>query len=647
MLQKQIQVVKSRPRNLTIAPLLNLSPLCDATRQRQGYEQALRKSKLRVYQLAGLREVRRRIQEGRTRILVYSPTGSGKTLLAISIIIDALTRGRKVLFLVHRDILIAQTIAELRDFGIECGVIAGRYPESRSALVQVASAQTLTRRGEWFTPELVIHDECHTVSYTTIGKQHLLGICAGANIQTGLQKLLIQEFGLNYPCTFEEIKAKYRELSFEKHPDTGGSHKAFITLNNGYETLKAYKDGFPSARKIEQAKQLQDGRRTIYIGLTASPWRLSKSEGLGDLYEVLVSVATPSELIEQGYLVPPDYYSVAGVKNLKGVRTRGGDFKIEDLDLLLNAEDVIKSAVAEYRRLAYGRRTIAFAVTVAHAKAIAAEFNVQGIPAASVDGSTPYEERKKIYTQLATGEILVLSSVACLSEGFNVPELSCVLLCRPTKSKALYVQMVGRGLRTCPAIDKRDCLVLDQSASVRRHGFIQDLKEVKLTYGAGAEPEGKQEPRAKDCPGCGALLRNTVKVCPRCNYEFAVEVEETHEDHRLKPSEELIRLLAKDDIPKFQFFRDALKLAYASRYYPGYAANKFKDRYGYYPPNGWALGAVFGDQPTKDDRTNYRAYLTETIRRLGKPTKQVNWYFESEFGAEAIQLELIPVGGVA
>ena len=87
----------------------------------------------------------------------------------------------------------------------------------------------------------------------------------------------------------------------------------------------------------------------------------------------------------------------------------------------------------------------------------------EGVDAAHLDCSTPKASRDALFERFAAGELTVLSSVGVLSEGFDEPRVGCVLLLRPTTSKALYIQQVGRGLRTAPG--KRDCVVLDQSGN--------------------------------------------------------------------------------------------------------------------------------------------------------------------------------------
>ncbi|MGH2415144.1 MAG: DEAD/DEAH box helicase, partial [Microcystaceae cyanobacterium] len=333
---------------------------------------------------------------------------------------------------------------------------------------------------------------------------------------------------------------------------------------------------------------------SIYLGLTATPWRLSRLEGMGDLFKSLVCAPMPYELIDQGFLIKPSYYS-ADLTDLSQVKTIEGEFDEVELALATDKPEIIKQIVSEWTRLAYGRRTIAFAVNVKHSQHLCEAFQAEGIPAAHVDGTTPIKVRHQIYQQLAEGEIWVLSSCNAVTEGFDVPSVNAILLCRGTQSRALNVQMVGRGLRTSLETDKSDCIVLDFVGNIERHGFIEDIKEIQLSQ--GREP-GAGIPPKKVCPtedgGCGAVLYGFQMRCPECNYHF--------ESRKLDLFVGLKQQLREEDLERLEFYRDKLKEAYDKRYAPTWAANVFREKFGHWPPWDWAKKAVFGESPTQEDK---------------------------------------------
>lgn len=366
--------------------------------------------------------------------------------------------------------------------------------------------------------------------------------------------------------------------------------------------------------------------QAIYLGLTATPWRLSKRESLGDIFPVMVCAPMPHALIDAGFLVKPSYYSVSLV-DLKSVGTAAnGDFDEGQLALACDRPELIEQIVRDWHNLAYGRRTIAFAVNVAHSRHLAEAFSAAGIPAAHVDGTMSDKVTDKIYQQLAQGRILVLCSCMKLTEGFNVPSVSAVLLCRPTMSRALHFQMLGRALRLSPETEKIDAVIIDQVGSIQRHGFVEDLKEITLS--PSEEAQYIEVPK-KVCPiehgGCGAILYTFQMKCSECGYLF-----EQPKKVYLVPG--LEQLLSEQDKERYEFYRHKLREAYQKSFAPGWAAMVFKERYGHWSPDAWATGAIFGDNPKFEQRTSYLNHLSAIAKRLEKPESWVQRHMELEFG---------------
>ena len=108
------------------------------------------------------------------------------------------------------------------------------------------------------------------------------------------------------------------------------------------------------------------------------------------------------------------------------------------------------------------RPTIAFCCTVSHSKALVEAMNLAGVRSQHVDANTSERTREDARLALVHGSLDLLSSVNVLSEGFDVPCVSAVLMLRPTDSRGLYIQQVGRGLRTSDETGKRNCVVLDE-----------------------------------------------------------------------------------------------------------------------------------------------------------------------------------------
>lgn len=499
---------------------------------------------LRPYQKEVIAEIYHKIRCGKHKLLVFSATGSGKTIILSKIIADARLRNRRSLILVHRNPLIQQTADKLNAFGLDCGFIKAGWAENREAFIQIASIQTLANRHWWrnWVAEVIIFDECHITAFSHVAQQ----------IMATLPK-------------------------------------------------------------------------AIYLGLTATPWRLNKQEEMGDMFTDLVTAPMPGKLIDQGYLVKPTYYST-GRAELEKAGILQGDYDPKDLAFLCNRPELVEQIVKEWLRLAScNRRTIVFAVNVKHSQNICSAFEKQGIECRHVDGSTPFSLRNQIYEELANHEISVLCSCLTLTEGFDIPAVEAILLCRPTQSKSLYFQMVGRGLRLSPGTDKQDCLILDQGGNIERHGFIEDLKPGDVELHPSKQKQ-KGIPPTKVCI-CGEIIYAFRLQCPSCNYSFEVKRKRTI-------AVGLERFLTDSDVERLNFYRQLLKKAYTKEISPTWAAGKFKQQYGHFPPWDWARSAVFDGTPSSEQKEAYRQYIVEVAQKKNKGKDWIERHLTLEFNSD-------------
>lgn len=196
----------------------------------------------------------------------------------------------------------------------------------------------------------------------------------------------------------------------------------------------------------------------LRLGVTATPQR-GDGKRLSDVFDEVVFFLSILDLIQQGFLVPPVGYRVRTTSDLTDVHTRAGEFVERELADAVDTEERNKLCVDSYKQLASGRRAVVFAVNVAHAEHIEEAFKAAGIPATSVFGHTPKDERAQRLADFRAGKYLILSSVMVVSEGYDDPGISCLLMARPTRSPLLFTQQVGRGLRIHPG--KEDCIIID------------------------------------------------------------------------------------------------------------------------------------------------------------------------------------------
>jgi ATP-dependent helicase IRC3 len=156
------------------------------------------------------------------------------------------------------------------------------------------------------------------------------------------------------------------------------------------------------------------------------------------------------EAIQDGWLADLRGYRVATGIDLSRVRVQHGDYNARQLQQAVNTEERNAAAYMHWSEVAKDRRTIVFCTGIEHAKDVADLFRQQDISCESVNGSMPTQQRDAIMRRFSTGRTQVLSNVDIATEGFDLPEVSCVLMLRPTQSWALYTQMIGRGLRVLP-----------------------------------------------------------------------------------------------------------------------------------------------------------------------------------------------------
>ena len=225
------------------------------------------------------------------------------------------------------------------------------------------------------------------------------------------------------------------------------------------------------------AELLRYFRNVPRLGLTATPFRLGDGlvHGPGTFFEYGVCFQIPaSRLVAEGYLSRLIGISVAREIDASGCRKRGGEFVARDLADAVEDDGAVGKAVAEAINAVSDRRKIlVFAVSILHVQTIAASLIARGEDVAVVHGGLSKEHRASAITQFKTGGVRWLVNCEILTVGFDAPAIDAIALMRPTASKALHVQMLGRGMRLSEG--KVNCLVLDFAGNIGRHGNIDGL----------------------------------------------------------------------------------------------------------------------------------------------------------------------------
>lgn len=490
------------------------------------------------YQAQAVQALRDNISKGIRKQVLCAPTGSGKTVMAAYLLKAAHTRGSRAYFLCDRVALINQTSALLDDYGIPHGVIQASHWRNRpDELIQVASQQTLERRGWPVGVDLMVVDECHSM----------------------------------------------REQTTKQIAKTNA----------------------------------------VVLGLTATPF----TPGMGTVYQDVVSVTTTNRLIQDGRLSSFTIFAPAPI-DMEGAAIKAGEWT--DKAAEERAMRVVGDVVENYLKFAQGRKFIAFGATIAHCEQMQRELMNAGVRCELYTAYTTDSERDAILSEYRKpdSQIRGLISVAALAKGFDVPDVSCLIIARPLRSSfAEHIQIVGRGLRADPANPDKKCVIIDHAENCVRFGLrmadffensVSDFEESRNakskvpTYDyyreyepgdrvrhLGAEYEAtdhipitcvpgiypawqitkQKEEQWRKCPEC-THVHNPRPTCPECGFQYPKR-ETVHEDGELTN----IEFVAAHKAEQARWWCGILWIAQNSRVQKttGFSAHKFRDKFGVWP----------------------------------------------------------------
>ena len=394
----------------------------------------------RAFQKDTIDDVRQAMREGHKNVMIMAPTGGGKTYIGLKIIESAIQKGKRATFLCDRKTLINQTSETADRYGLSAhGIIqANHWRRNMSHKFQIASAQTIAKRGFFNDTDLLIVDEAHT------------------------QLKVWTEF----------------------------AQKSTIPV----------------------------------IGLSATPF----SKGLGKIFTKLVNATTMRDLTEKEVLVPLKIFSCTQI-DMTGAKTANGEWT--DNASGERGMQIVGDVVSEWIKFGQNRKTICFGANIKHCLELCKQCNDAGIFSATFTSKTTDAERQELLAEYTKkdSELKVLISVEALAKGFDVPDVSCVIDCRPLrKSLSTFIQMVGRGLRSSPR--KKDCILLDHSGNIVR--FMTDFELIfseglsELDLGEKLDNEVRKDKEKKEvakCPRCG--FSPFSMRCMACGHEKKIESE--------------------------------------------------------------------------------------------------------------------------
>lgn len=374
---------------------------------------------LRPYQVEALERIEAAEARGVRKQLGVAATGLGKTIMFCAL---AKRREGRTLILAHRDELVTQAAAKVAEVwpDVDVGIVKADRDDVGAEVV-VASVQTLSR-----------------------GKR-LARLVAVTNPDTAG----MAGWGMRRCEPFSLVVVD------EAHHTAADSYR---------KILEALRAGEPE--RIATPEEVDAGcelgivpEGPLLLGVTATPDR-GDGKGLDDLFDEITFSFDILWGIRSGYLC-----DVRGIRvelsnlDLSGVKVARGDYEAGAAGHAMQAAHAPEFIYEAWHKHASERRTLVFVPTVALSIEVADHFKAKGVACAHLDGATELEERRSILRRYASGELQVVSNCMVLTEGFDSPRTDCIIQARPTKSRALFTQIVGRGTRKHP--EKQDLLVLD------------------------------------------------------------------------------------------------------------------------------------------------------------------------------------------
>jgi superfamily II DNA or RNA helicase len=474
---------------------------------------------LRPYQEEALQAIRQTVGQGVKRLVCQAPTGSGKTVLAATIVEGALRKGNRLCFTVPAIDLVDQTVEMFYAQGIrDIGVIQADHQMTNWAMpIQVASIQTIRSRKVYPEAQVVVIDECHQL------------------------------------------------------------HKAHVAW-----------------------LQHPDWQAVPFIGLSATPW----TRGLGRHFETLLVMSTTKELIEQGYLSKFRVFA-ADHPDLSQVKVVAGDYVEKQLSTVMSEQQLMANIIETWK-VRHGKdKTLVFGVDCAHAQALQARFLDAGVSCAYQDAGAPSSERAAIKRGFHDGTYRVVCNVGTLTTGVDW-DVRCLVLARPTRSEMLFVQILGRALRTAPGKDY--ALILDHTSTHERLGLVTDIHHERLSQGKLDDNKSVKRgpPLPRPCPRCSCLLAVGQKVCEECGFERKIVSKITERDGQLVEFDGTFRKKGKTNPDLLPYTYEEKRRFYAQLrgheimkgYKTGWAKMQYREKFKEpWPPWPWERDAPMNPGP--------------------------------------------------
>ncbi len=265
---------------------------------------------------------------------------------------------------------------------------------------------------------------------------------------------------------------------------------------------------------------------TFVIGATATPIATSKKDPLRNYYQDIVCPVQIPDLLFDGFLCPAVTYS-AKLDRSKLKKDFSGDYSDASQMEVFAKRSVYDGLFEKWNKFCPGQKTVVFNVNVKHSLEVVRMFQENGVDARHIDGETPKVQREETLAAFKRNEFPVLCNCGILCAGWDEPSVTAVVVNRATNSKALWLQMCGRGSRLYPG--KNRFVILDMGENYRELGLWESEIDWREVFFQKHKIKKDQPAPVKQCPECGALIRASSKVCKECSYQYPEKEQKTPE----------------------------------------------------------------------------------------------------------------------
>lgn len=322
------------------------------------------------------------------------------------------------------------------------------------------------------------------------------------------------------------------------------------------------------------------------LGLTATPW----AKGMGEVWDRLLCPVNIDQLTERGYLVPVKALVPPARPNLKGVKSKrydwGKDYDQKELSARMRDEQLVGDIVATWKRHSDCTKTLIFAVDREHARSLQREIEMHNLECGYVDAFTDREERNRLAGLLMDGTLNAIVNIATMTTGVDF-DVRTIILARPTRSRMLYQQVVGRGLR--PAEGKDHLLLLDHSPTTKSLGLVNEIDANGEYLDEGDAEKRRQtseEPKRRECSECGAVQPRRVEKCPFCGHVPERRVINKVMNNAAGTLQEYKSANEHDPVLSL-FYSELMSYASHKGYNLGWAYHQFRKKHDVFPPASW------------------------------------------------------------